>query len=90
MFLLSTTGRKEILKHVKATAQPSLSMGTIRDIDFSLPPIQEQKAIVAKAEKLLALCDQLESQITKNQVLVKQLMQSVLKEAFSQSETELV
>lgn len=35
-------------------------------------------------EKLLALCDQLETQITDNQSHAEQLMQSVLKEAFSQ------
>ena len=49
---------------------------------FPLPPLAEQKAIVAKVEKLLALCDQLESQITRNQSHAEQLMQAVLKEAF--------
>ena len=43
----------------------------------------EQKAIVTKVEKLLALCDQLETQITQNQTYAEQLMQAVLKEAFS-------
>jgi len=49
-----------------------------------LPPLPEQKAIVTKVEKLLALCDQLESQITSNQRHAEQLMQAVLREAFSQ------
>lgn len=57
-----------------------------------LPPLPEQKAIVAKVEKLLALCDQLESQITANQTHTEQLMQAVLREAFAgaskQSEPE--
>jgi type I restriction enzyme, S subunit len=87
IFLLSTTGRKEIFKHMKATAQPSLSMGTIRDIDFLLPPIQEQKAIVAKVEKLLILCEQLEIQISQNQKHTEQLMQTMLKEAFSEEQS---
>ena len=56
---------------------------------FPLPPIPEQKAIVAKVEKLLAVCDELESQITSNQNHAKQLMQAVLKEAFSQSSEQL-
>ena len=51
---------------------------------FPLPPLPEQKAIVAKVEKLLAVCDQLRSQITHNQSHAEQLMQAVLKEAFSQ------
>ena len=49
-----------------------------------LPPLSEQKAIVTKVENLLALCDQLETQITNNQTHAEQLMQAVLKEAFSQ------
>lgn len=48
-----------------------------------IPPLAEQKAIVAKVEKLLALCDQLESQVNQNQSHAEQLMQAVLKEAFS-------
>lgn len=61
-FLISPYGRKEIFKHLKSTAQPSISMGTIRDIDLPLPPLAEQKRIVAKIEELMALCDKLEAQ----------------------------
>ena len=50
---------------------------------FPLPPLPEQKAIVAKVEKLLVLCEQMETQITASQIHAKQLMQSVLKEVFS-------
>lgn len=49
-----------------------------------LPPLPEQKAIVAKVEKLLSLCDQLEHEISQNQCHAEQLMQAVLSEAFSQ------
>ena len=49
-----------------------------------LPPLAEQKAIVSKVEKMLALCDQLESQIKENQTHAESLMQAVLKEVFSQ------
>jgi len=62
-FLNSPIGRKEIFKHLKSTAQPSLSMGTIRDIDYPLPPLVEQHRIVAKIDQLMALCGNLEKQI---------------------------
>ncbi|NJA05513.1 hypothetical protein HC024_07225 [Methylococcaceae bacterium WWC4] len=62
-FLISTVGRREIFKHLKSTAQPSISMGTIRDIDYPLPPLPEQHRIVAKIDSLMALCDTLEQQI---------------------------
>jgi type I restriction enzyme S subunit len=39
-------------------------------------------------EKLLAICDQLETQINTNQTHAKQLMKAVLKEAFSHEESK--
>jgi len=81
-FLLSPVGRKEIHKHIKATAQPSLSMGTIRDIDFPIPPLEEQKAIVEKVEELMHKCQGLEEEIKQNEANAQMLMQAVLKEAF--------
>lgn len=41
LFVLSEFGQSEIFKYMKATAQPSLSMESIRDIDFPLPPLAE-------------------------------------------------
>lgn len=77
--------KDEIEKFAPATAQKNINLGIINMLSFPLPPLQEQKAIVAKVEKLLALCDQLETQITHNQTHAEQLMQAVLKEAFSQA-----
>ncbi|EBR0431461.1 TPA: restriction endonuclease subunit S [Salmonella enterica] len=59
IYLNSFTGRNEIFKSLKATAQPSLSMSTIREIMVILPPLQEQKRIVKKTNELLALCDKI-------------------------------
>jgi len=50
--------------------------------------LEEQQAIVAKVEKLLAICDQLEAQITQNQTHAEALMQAVLKEAFASKRVE--
>ncbi len=63
----------------------SLKYSEFSQQPFPIPPIEEQKAIVTKVEKLLALCDQLETQITNNQTHAEQLMQAVLKEDFSQN-----
>jgi type I restriction enzyme S subunit len=80
-FMMSDLGQKEIFKHVKATAQPSLSMGTIRDIDIPLPPLHEQQQIVAKLEELMAFCDGLEQSIKESQGYNEKLLQQVLREA---------
>ena len=76
----------EIRKLAQGGAQPNLNMGKIKANVVALPPLLEQKSIVAKVEKLLSICDKLQTQITANQTHAEQLMQAVLKEAFTQSE----
>ena len=68
--------------------KPGLSRDETYSLVVAFPPLPEQKAIVAKVEKLLTLCDQMETQITTSQTHAKQLMQAVLKEAFSQNSAE--
>lgn len=65
----------------------NLNQKIMNDAVFPLPPLCEQKAIVTKVEKLFALCDQLEAQFKQNQAHAQQLMQVVLKEAFSHNPT---
>jgi type I restriction enzyme S subunit len=84
-YLLSNTGKQEIFKHIKATAQPSLSMGTIRDIDFIIPPLIEQNEIVNRVDYLMKSIYNLEKQINYQNKLSVQLTQSLLREAFEQS-----
>lgn len=60
-YLMSPQGQAEIFKSSKATAQPSLSMQTIRDIIIAIPPLPEQRRIVQKVEALLGWCDELEA-----------------------------
>ena len=64
-FLMSFAGQEEINKIKKATAQPSLSMGTIRSIKIVLPDsIEEQSEIV---NYLDMRCDSIDALIAKKQ-----------------------
>ncbi|MCT7966153.1 restriction endonuclease subunit S [Laspinema sp. D1] len=69
--------------YISGGFQPKLSQANLNRIVIAVPPLMEQQAIVTKVENLLAICDQLETQITQNQTHAEQLMQSVLKEAFN-------
>ena len=46
-------------QYATATAQPGLAVSKINDVLIPLPPLAEQKRIVAKLEELLPLCNQL-------------------------------
>jgi type I restriction enzyme S subunit len=89
-YLMSKLGQKEIFKHVKATAQPSLSMGTIRDIDFAIPPLAEQTRIVQKLDELMCYCDELEASIKASAEQNEKLLQQVLREALRKVEKEVI
>ncbi len=52
------------------------------NVVFPIPPLEEQKEIVATIEKLFAICDELECEINQNKTTVDNLMATVLKEAF--------
>jgi len=87
-YLMSKLGQREIFKHVKATAQPSLSMGTIRDIDFAIPPLAEQIRIVQKLDELMQYCNELEASIKKSESQNEKLLQQVLREALRKEPVE--
>jgi len=60
LYLKSPLGISELKKHKKATAQESISIEAIRDVDVLLPPLEEQKRIVEKLEQILPMIDTLE------------------------------
>lgn len=51
-YLRSSIGHKQLTKFQKATAQESISIDAIRNVIIPIPPIAEQKRIVAKLEEL--------------------------------------
>lgn len=73
----------EIRRLARGGAQPNLNMDKIKSSIIALPPLAEQEVIVAKVQKLLSLCDEIESHVGKNQIYAKQLMRAVIIEDFS-------
>ena len=60
----------------------NINSDEIKYLIFSLPPLAEQAEIVRVVESQLAKVDQLEKQITEREEMTKQLMQSIMKDAF--------
>ena len=79
IFLLRSLKLEELGKGIK----PGLNRDEAYSLMVPLASFPEQQAIVTKVEQLFAICDQLETNITQNQSHAEQLMQAVLKEAFS-------
>jgi len=84
-FMLSLTYKRIFLKNATGVTAKGIKASKLRNIIIPLPSLSEQKAIVAKVEKLLAYCDELEQQINQSKTYSEQLMQVVLKEAFAPS-----
>lgn len=63
---------------------PSINNSQLENTLFPLPPLAEQKEIVAKVESLLAKVTELEEQISQRKEYADQLMKSILKDAFEE------
>ncbi|SOU86444.1 restriction endonuclease subunit S [Tenacibaculum dicentrarchi] len=84
MWLNSPEGRQYSSKNTygKGVSQGNLNLSLIRQFVVSLPPLEEQKAIVEKVNALMSLCDKLEQEVQQSEAHSTQLMKSCLKEVF--------
>lgn len=82
LFLQSAFGKSLMMSEVKAVAQPSLSMGTIRQAPVAYPSLLEQHQIVQEIESRLSVCDKVEQSIAESLEKAKALRLSILKKAF--------
>ncbi|MBD2548229.1 restriction endonuclease subunit S [Microcystis elabens FACHB-917] len=58
-----------------------ISAGKLKTCMFPIPPLAEQHRIVAKVDELMALCDQLEQQLSQAGQQRRRLLEAVLAEA---------
>lgn len=56
----------------------NISLGRMRPLPFPLPPLAEQKRIVAKVDELMGVCDRLESQQRERETQSSQLSRASL------------
>ncbi|WP_124981240.1 restriction endonuclease subunit S [Nonlabens xiamenensis] len=82
LFLQSAFGKSLMMSAVKAVAQPSLSMGTIRQAPVAFPSLKEQHQIVQEIESRLSVCDKVEKDLADSLEKAQTLRQSILKKAF--------
>jgi len=59
-----------------------LTQTILKEIEYPLPPIEEQKEIVKRVEQLFALADKIEARYTKTKAMLDKLPQTLLAKAF--------
>ena len=83
LFLLSESG--DIENYLTGEGIKHLTGIKLKQIKLPLPPFAEQIEIITQVEKNLQTVSDLEDQITEREQLSKQLMQSILKDAFKEN-----
>ena len=67
---------------VGATMQ-NLNQSILLNLVIGLPPLAEQHRIIARVDELMALCDQLEAQLTAADADSRRLLEAMLHEALN-------
>ena len=82
--MISPFNRTYFMKNAKGSQKtmPKINQECVVNTIIPLPPLAEQTEIVRVVESQLAKVDQLEKQIAERETMTKQLMQSILKDAF--------
>lgn len=57
-----------------------LSAGRLKTVDIALPPLAEQRRIVTKVDQLMALVDELESQLAASRATAVKLLDAIVGE----------
>jgi type I restriction enzyme S subunit len=65
-------------------AQPNLNLGKIKETVLPLPPVFEQRRIVAKVDQLMILCDQLKARLTQARQLNEQLASTLIERTLTE------
>nr|BBH92750.1 hypothetical protein KTA_09490 [Thermogemmatispora argillosa] len=84
LFVSSEHGRSFIKdKAISSAGQHNISLSIIHSMPLPLPPLEEQRQIVAEVERRLSIIQQAEEAIERSLKRAEHLRQSILKRAFS-------
>lgn len=83
VFYFLWSQRPRLVGLAKGGAQPNISQDIVRGITIPLPPLSNQRAVVAEVERRLSVIERLEATVTANLKRSERLRQSILSRAFS-------
>ena len=77
------TAKANLLEFAPATAQKNINLEILTQVLIPLPPLAEQRRIVAKVNELMSLCDALEASLTAATTGRTRLLEATLAEALA-------
>jgi type I restriction enzyme S subunit len=80
------TAKANLLEFAPATAQKNINLEILTQVLIPLPPLAEQRRIVAKVDELMALCDWLEASLAAAAATRCRLLDALLAEALAPDE----
>lgn len=72
--------QEKVEDNLRGIAYAGLNLGLLRDFLVPIPPLAEQRRIVAKVEQLMALVDELEAQLAESRTTAKNLLEALVAE----------
>ena len=66
------------LKSGMAESQVNISQPKLKMVPIPVPPLAEQKRILAKVNELIVMCNELEAKLTKSSVMAENLAEAVV------------
>jgi type I restriction enzyme S subunit len=78
-YLNSPSAIQIMMSSQVVTAQPNISLTNAREFPIPIPPLAEQKRIVAKVDELMRWCDALEAGLTAAQTTATHLLDATLR-----------
>ncbi|MDY0282612.1 MAG: restriction endonuclease subunit S [Salinivirgaceae bacterium] len=74
------TAKEHLEQFAPATAQKNINLGILEQLWVPLPPLAEQRRIVVKVDELLALVDELETQLAASRTVAQNLLAALVRE----------
>ncbi|WP_437913851.1 restriction endonuclease subunit S [Sorangium sp. So ce302] len=77
-----THGRRRLEQVAYGAGKPGLNLDNLRELPIALPPLSEQRRILAEIDRLLSVAEEVEQAVRAQLTRAQLLRQSVLKSAF--------